>query len=323
MRPFSSAACGAQRKQQEVAAKLQELGEEALEERLRSATSTPARLSHRLTELIATIVPQGRPVLVLELARGPEAPSSESLGQLAAALVAAGADALAVKTDGADTPEPLKDLLAVSQAANEAAKRRQPHGGVMAAAAAAGGLGGGPTAAELGVPVLQRDWYLHPIQIVEAKEAGAAGAIGTIASVTSRGTPLMSSFASAVGLDCPVEIVNMQELQAMERFQVPFFGMNLSVGLSVSLQGFGLQVAKGEHERPCCGAGAHCGCCVGRATGRSQNLHAGVAAHRTVGPPPALQACWGSCRLEPSAWWEQRAWRRRDKHGWRVQTACW
>lgn len=39
----------------------------------------------------------------------------------------------------------------------------------------------------------------HPIQVVEAKEAGAAGVIGTIASVTSRGTPLMSSFASAVG----------------------------------------------------------------------------------------------------------------------------
>lgn len=210
------------RKQQEVAAQLQELGEEALEERLRSATSSPARPPHRLTELIATIVPQasaaaarphvpvraaacaaaehkgtgclptlplrpaaskpssysapqwcsaqpthphllhmlqGRPVLVLELARSPEAPSSESLGQLAAALVAAGADALAVKTDAADTPEPLKDLLAVSRSAGEAAKRRQPRGGAMAAAAA-GGLGGGPTAAELGVPVLQRDWYL-------------------------------------------------------------------------------------------------------------------------------------------------------------------
>ncbi|KAL4444701.1 hypothetical protein ABPG77_002518 [Micractinium sp. CCAP 211/92] len=232
------------RKQQEVAAQLQELGEEALEERLRSATSSPARPPHRLTELIASVVPQGRPVLVLELARGAEAPTSEELGQLAAALVAAGADALAVKTDAADTPEPLKDLLAVSQSAGEAAKWRQPRGGAMAAAAG-GGLGGGSTAAELGVPVLQRDWYLHPIQIVAAKEAGAAGVIGTIASVTSRGTPLMSSFASAVGLDCPVEVVNMQELQAMERFQVPFFGMNLSVGLSVSLQGFGLQVAKG------------------------------------------------------------------------------
>jgi hypothetical protein len=37
------------------------------------------------------------------------------------------------------------------------------------------------------------------LQIAEAKEAGAAGVIGTIASVNSRGTPIMSSFASAVG----------------------------------------------------------------------------------------------------------------------------
>lgn len=40
-------------------------------------------------------------------------------------------------------------------------------------------------------------------------------------------------------------------LQAMERFQVPFFAMNLSVGLSVQLQGFGLQVASGEQPGAC------------------------------------------------------------------------
>ena len=96
--------------------------------------------------------------------------------------------------------------------------------------------------------------FLHPIQVVNAKEAGAAGILGVIgvwhaclshtcclaeraagallapwcrpapvhltwhaspaASVTSRGTPLMSSFAASIGLDCPVEIVNLQELQA-------------------------------------------------------------------------------------------------------------
>lgn len=40
---------------------------------------------------------------------------------------------------------------------------------------------------------------LHAVQIANAKEAGAAGVIETIASVTSRGTPLMSSFSSAIG----------------------------------------------------------------------------------------------------------------------------
>lgn len=37
----------------------------------------------------------------------------------------------------------------------------------------------------------------------------------------------------------------MQELKALEPFQLPFFAMNLSVALSVSVAGFGLQVATG------------------------------------------------------------------------------
>lgn len=37
----------------------------------------------------------------------------------------------------------------------------------------------------------------------------------------------------------------MQELQALEPFQIPFYAMNLSVALSVSVAGFGLQVASG------------------------------------------------------------------------------
>lgn len=137
---------------------------------------------------------------------------------------------------------------------------------------------------------------------------------------------MMSSFAAAIGLDAPVEIVNMQasppppagppcrqrrarlalplwppagcsppaaltcpalhyavtapqELRALEQFQTPFFALNLSVSLSISLQGFGLQVAEGARAAaaPCCacaatrgalaceargGAGSSCGCRV-------------------------------------------------------------
>ncbi|EFN54727.1 hypothetical protein CHLNCDRAFT_135426 [Chlorella variabilis] len=220
---------GPMRKQQELSAQLQELGEEGLEERLQSATQRPARPAHRLTQLVADVLPTGRPVLVLELSRGGDATAtSEQLGELAARLVAAGADALAVKTDAEDTAEPLKDLLTVTQSALAASRRC---------------VGAGLIAAEAAVPppVLQRDWFIHPLQIANAKEAGAAGVIETIASVTSRGTPLMSSFSSAIGLDCPVEI----ELRALEPYQMPWFGLNLSVGLSVSITGFGLQVATG------------------------------------------------------------------------------
>jgi indole-3-glycerol phosphate synthase len=59
-----------------------------------------------------------------------------------------------------------------------------------------------------GKPVLARDWVIHPLQLVEAKEAGAAGVLGVIGQVNGRGTAVMSSFGAALGLDCPVEVVN-------------------------------------------------------------------------------------------------------------------
>lgn len=126
----------------------QELGEENLEERLTSATRSPAQPAHRLAQLIADVVPTGRPVLVLELARGPHVASSAALGELAAAALAAGADALAVKTDSEDTPEPLKDVLAATQAAAAAFERQRPPPRANPFA----GPQPGPA------PVLQRDW---------------------------------------------------------------------------------------------------------------------------------------------------------------------
>ncbi len=45
-------------------------------------------------------------------------------------------------------------------------------------------------------------------QVVEAKEAGAAGVLGTVANVCGpRGAPVLSSYAAAIGLDCPVEVL--------------------------------------------------------------------------------------------------------------------
>lgn len=41
-------------------------------------------------------------------------------------------------------------------------------------------------------PVLVRDWIMHPLQIVDAKEAGAAGLLGIITSVTGSGTGTVS-----------------------------------------------------------------------------------------------------------------------------------
>lgn len=49
-------------------------------------------------------------------------------------------------------------------------------------------------------------------QVAEAKEAGAAGIIGVIANVLGNGSPIMSSFAAAIGLDAPVEVCKLYSM---------------------------------------------------------------------------------------------------------------
>jgi hypothetical protein len=69
----------------------------------------------------------------MEICRPPTASPAQDLAQLARDYVAAGADALAVRVDYEDTPEGLKDLYVVCQAVK--------------------------------VPVLARDWVIHPLQV--------------------------------------------------------------------------------------------------------------------------------------------------------------
>lgn len=42
---------------------------------------------------------------------------------------------------------------------------------------------------------------------MDAKEAGAAGVLCIVASVSVKGAPVLSSFAAALGLDAPVEVI--------------------------------------------------------------------------------------------------------------------
>lgn len=88
------------------------------------------------------------------------------------------------------------------------------------------------------------DWILHPIQVVEAKEAGASGVLGCVAQVLTKGAPLLSGFAAAVGMDAPVEVVNLLEVEALAAAGVPMFGINLSVGLSLSVPGAADSIAR-------------------------------------------------------------------------------
>lgn len=78
-------------------------------------------------------MPQGRGVIVAEVSRPSPASTSAEVAALAAQYVEWGADAVAVCTDLEDTPAGLSDLFAVVRAVK--------------------------------VPVLQSDWFLHPLQV--------------------------------------------------------------------------------------------------------------------------------------------------------------
>ena len=78
-------------------------------------------------------IPYGKAVLVAEVCRPSPSATSSDVAKLAADYVAWGVDAIAVATDLEDTPGGLQDLFAVCRAVK--------------------------------VPVLQWDWFLHPLQV--------------------------------------------------------------------------------------------------------------------------------------------------------------
>lgn len=204
------------RKKEKIQRMLDDMGEEALDDRLSSATmagpgANPFAFSQKISEIGMV---EGRPLLIFEVSRQNASESSEGLAQRAKALVDNGADALCVRIDEESTPQGEMDLFMVSRACPN-------------------------------VPIFCRDWFLHPVQIVEAKSAGCTGILGITASVLSKGSAVMSSFGAALGLDCPVEVVNLNEMKAMEAYGVPFYCMDVSVSISIGIQGFGQDIVKG------------------------------------------------------------------------------
>ncbi|GIL51135.1 hypothetical protein Vafri_7208 [Volvox africanus] len=133
--PINALEATIRRKQRELETTIRELGMEALDERLQSATQMPLNPPYRLSTLIAESVPQGRAVLVFEVARSGSETTTADLAELAKAYVTqGGASALVVRTDSEATPSGLRDLFTVQQAVPR-------------------------------VPVLARDWLIHPLQV--------------------------------------------------------------------------------------------------------------------------------------------------------------
>ncbi len=210
------------RKKEKIQAYLDEIGMEELENRMQDALKigagpTPFAFSQKVSQVGMV---EGRPLLIFEMGRlekeeGGSVESAEEVAERACRLVEAGADALSVRVDEEVTPEGDKDAFMICQACPS-------------------------------VPVFYRDWLLHPVQLVNAKSAGCSGVLGIVASITGpKGTPVMSSFGSALGLDSPVEVVNLAEMKMMADASVPFYCMDIGVSLSVGISGFANDVVRG------------------------------------------------------------------------------
>jgi len=52
-------------------------------------------------------------------------------------------------------------------------------------------------------------------------------------------------FRGFAGLDAPVEIVNRQEMDFVEKFNAPLYGINVTVGLNAQIPGLADTVMKG------------------------------------------------------------------------------
>jgi len=161
------------RKKDSVEMAVSALGDDELEERLSSAalagSSTGENAFPFSQKLTSVGMRRGGPLVIYEILRSGPEDTSEALAARAKRLVDAGADAVSVRIDQESGPAGEKDLFLVSRAINGR------------------------------VPVFARDFFIHPLQICDAKMAGATGIIGITASVTGRGTPILSSYAASLG----------------------------------------------------------------------------------------------------------------------------
>ncbi|MCO5580840.1 hypothetical protein L7F22_034713 [Adiantum nelumboides] len=222
------------------------------QQQLARLTSLPPSASPHL--LLTALRSSSSTAIVAEVARLSPAESPQSLASRCKNYVQSGADAIAVRTDEEASPDGLADLIAVCSAVQ--------------------------------VPVIQTDWFLHPIQIAESREAGAA-ALTLVHAILKNGLWPLQSYALSLGLDSIVElevnilvlqwmiqeqhakhfdfqgsrsasqamtdqnyiIVNLKDLEAASRQVISVYGINLSIKLSLPVPGLRQDVAKSLLEQ--------------------------------------------------------------------------
>jgi indole-3-glycerol phosphate synthase len=147
--------------------------------------------------------PDGRLAVISEIKR-----RSPSAGAIAASAnapeqarkyQAAGADALSVLTDQKFFGGSLDDLRSV-------ASEFAAHGPAL--------------------PCLRKDFFIHPVQVAEAREAGASAILIIVRALNDEEIKTLAGAATAAGLDALFEIHNEPDLARAVAFGAKIIGVN-------------------------------------------------------------------------------------------------
>lgn len=147
--------------------------------------------------------PDGKLAVISEIKR--RSPSAGAIRENASALAqaqryrAAGASALSILTDTKFFGGHLADLVEVT-----ADFSRQPPA----------------------VPCLRKDFMVHPIQVLQAREAGASAILIIVRALTDDEITALHQAATAAGLDALFEIHNEDELRRAVQHKAKIIGVN-------------------------------------------------------------------------------------------------
>lgn len=125
--------------------------------------------------------------------QGPIRPNADAT-EIALAYAAAGAGALSILTDQPHFGGQLSDLQAVR--------------------------------AHVELPLLRKDFLLHPIQIHEARAAGADAILLIVAMLSTEVLQSLYSEARILGMDALVEVHTQEELQVALEIKASIIGVN-------------------------------------------------------------------------------------------------
>ncbi|HEY3754714.1 MAG TPA: indole-3-glycerol phosphate synthase TrpC [Opitutaceae bacterium] len=197
--------------------------------RIDAALPRPPSFAQALTRA------DGAPAVIAEIKRkspsaGAIAPGASSVEQ-ALRYQAAGADALSVLTDHQFFGGTLTDLSDVVAALRAVAGGLSQGGarGPHALFDVESGKARGDHALHLGsppIPCLRKDFFIHPVQIRQAREAGASAILIIVRALTDDEIKTLQGAARAAGLDALYEIHSEPELERAVRHGARIIGVN-------------------------------------------------------------------------------------------------